>query len=189
MARPVKWSRDAHAIRDRAQSSRTETWSRRNIEQLFGVGRATAQSLMKLIGQVQPVGGAHFIERTSLLGFLDAVLGAESVEAGLKQREGAALPVPATRTLKVSLPRDLRAAMLEDLPPNVHLEPGRLSIEAPTAEAMVESLVALAMVMQNDLERWRLVVEPPQIRNEQEDEDLRVFLGQLRNGEISYAKT
>ena len=28
MARPVKWSRDLHPIRERAARSRTETWSR-----------------------------------------------------------------------------------------------------------------------------------------------------------------
>ena len=65
MARPVKWSRDLYPIRERATHARTETWSRKDIEELFGVGRATAQILMKAIGEIQPVGGAHFVERLS----------------------------------------------------------------------------------------------------------------------------
>ena len=38
MARPVKWSRDLHPIRERAAHARTETWGRLDIERLFGVG-------------------------------------------------------------------------------------------------------------------------------------------------------
>jgi hypothetical protein len=44
MGRPVKWSRDLHSIRERAAHARTETWGRVDIEGLFGVGRATAQT-------------------------------------------------------------------------------------------------------------------------------------------------
>ena len=51
-------TRDFHLLRDRAARSRTETWSRADVEALFGVGRATPQTLMKTIGQVQVVGGA-----------------------------------------------------------------------------------------------------------------------------------
>ena len=58
-----------------------------------------------------------------------------------------------------ALPADLRNAMLPDLPANITLEPGRLEIRVETAEAMLESLVALAMIMTNDLERFRALVE------------------------------
>src|SRR5579875_742727 len=71
LARPLKWSRDLHLLRERASRSRTETWSRTDIEQLFGIGRASAQSLMKAIGEVQAVAGAHFVERPALLAFLN----------------------------------------------------------------------------------------------------------------------
>lgn len=52
MGRPVKWSRELHSLRECAAHARTETWGRLDIEQLFGVGRATAQTLMKAIGEV-----------------------------------------------------------------------------------------------------------------------------------------
>ena len=39
MGRPVKWSRELHSIRERAAHARTETWSRVDIEELFGIGR------------------------------------------------------------------------------------------------------------------------------------------------------
>ena len=44
MARPVQWARDLHLLRDRAGGARTETWSRVDIEHLFGIGRASAES-------------------------------------------------------------------------------------------------------------------------------------------------
>ena len=180
MARPVKWSRDLHPLRERATHARTETWSRTDIEALFGIGRASAQSLMKAIGEVQAVGGAHFVERPALLAFLDAMLAAPSVEEALRARQAEAEPVPRPRTLKVSLPADLRHAMLPDLPPNVVLAPGRLEITSPTAVGMLESLLALALVMQNDLDRFREAIEPPLTPVAVEDEELRALFGRLR---------
>ena len=159
MARPVKWARDLHLLRERASRSRTETWSRQDLENLFGVGRATAQTLMKAIGEVQSVAGAHFVERPALLAFLDQMIKAPSVEEAMRARLAGAEPVPRPKALRVSLPADLRHAMLPDLPPNITLEPGRLEIRAETAEAMLESLLALAMVMTNDLERFRGAID------------------------------
>lgn len=181
MARPVKWSRDLHLLRERAARSRTETWGRREIEDLFGVGRASAQSLMKAIGQVQPVGGAHFVERISLLSFLDAVIEAPSVEAGMRSRVAMSEPPPRHTSMKVSLPNDLRSVMLPDLPSNVTLAQGRLEIVAPTAVAMVESLVAVAMAMRNDLDSFRIAIEPPFFPPKVEDEDLRRLFSSLRS--------
>ena len=83
MGRPVKWSRDLHSIRERANNSGTETWSRTDLQNLFDVSRASAQSLMKAIGEVQTVGASHFVERTSLLRFLDQMILADSVEDAL----------------------------------------------------------------------------------------------------------
>ena len=180
MARPIKWSRDVHPIRERAAHSRTETWSRKDIERLFGIGRASAQNLMKAIGEVQTVAGAHFVDRASLLGFLDHLLNAESVDEALRDRQLEAEPPPRPKTLRVSLPGDLRSIMLPDLPPNVRLEPGRVEILADTAVGMVETLVILAMVMQNDLDRWRNVIEPPAQPPAIEDKELRRLFEGLR---------
>jgi hypothetical protein len=93
VARPIKWSRDLHPIRERAVQSRVETWSRQDIEQLFNVGRATAQTLMKAIGEVQNVAGTHFVDRSSLLAFLNDVIAADSVEEGLNARLLVAAPL------------------------------------------------------------------------------------------------
>lgn len=178
MPRPVKWARDLHLLRERASRSRTETWSRQDIEALFGVGRATAQTLMKAIGEVQSVGAAHFVERHCLLSFLDEMIKAPSVDEAMRARLAEAEPVPRPKALRVSLPADLRNAMLPDLPLNIKLEPGRLEIRAESAEGLLESLVTLAMVMTNDLERFRAAVEKTggMTRN---DDELRALLVEL----------
>lgn len=181
MARPVKWSRDLHPLRERAARARTETWSRQDIEALFGVGRASAQSLMKAIGEVQSVGGAHFVQRPALLAFLDAMITAPSVEEGLRERLQEAEVPPRTKSLRVSLPEDLRRARLPDLPANISLAPGRIEITADTAVDMLESLFALAMVMQNDLDHFQAVIELPPVP-ETADDQIRGWLGRLRTG-------
>ena len=179
LPRPVKWSRDVHLIRERALRSKTETWSRPDLEHLFGIRPSSAQSLMKAIGGVQAVGGTHFIERSALLEFLEAMIAADSVEAALAARLARAEPAPRSKALRVSLPEDLRGAMLPDLPRNVTLSPGRIEITAPTAAGMVEALMTLALVMQNDLERWQRLIEPPP-EPAAVDEDLKRFLAHLR---------
>ncbi len=179
MPRPVLWSRDLHALRERATHSRTQTWSRGDLEHLFGVRRASAKTLLKAIGNVQTVGTAHFVDRASLLSFLDDMIAADSVEAALQQRLASAEPPPRPKALRVSLPEDLRQAMLPDLPANVSLSPGRIEITADTAIGMVESLFTLAVVMQNDLDRWQQAIEPPP-EPAAVDEDLKNFLVHLR---------
>ena len=75
MGRPVKWSGELHLmIQERNAQARTETWGRVDMEELFGVGRVTSQTLIKAIEEVQPVGGAYFVERSSRLSFLDALI-------------------------------------------------------------------------------------------------------------------
>ncbi len=179
MARPVKWSREIPAIRERAARSRTETWSRREIEFLFGVGRVSAQSLMRAIGERQPVAGAHFVDRAALLAFLDRMAEAPAVEEELRARLNEAEPAPRPKPLRIALPVNLRSAMLPDLPANIRLSPGRLEITAATACDLLESLAALASVMQND-DRWQDLIEPPARPPATSDDEICAFLADLR---------
>lgn len=180
LGRPVKWTRDVYPIRDRAAHSRTETWSRTDIEDLFGIRRASAQILMKAIGNVQSVGGAHFVDRICLLNFLEGIITADSVDEALRLKVMAAEPVPRSKTLRTSLPSGLRKATLPDLPKNVTLAAGRIEILADTAVGMVEALSALAVVMQNDLDRWCEVIEPPVTPPAVDDADLLTLFAALR---------
>jgi hypothetical protein len=181
VGRPVKWSRELYSIRERAAHARTETWGRLDIEELFGVGRVTAQTLMKAIGEVQPVGGTHFVERSSLLSFLDSMMDAPDFDQAYRSRVLEADAPPSPKLLRVALPSDLRSIMLRDLPENISLSPGRLEITAESAVAMLESLALLAQAMQNDLAQVQAVLEPPARPPDVEDDDLRAFLAELRS--------
>ena len=180
MPRPVKWSRDAHLIRERAAHSRTETWSRKDIERLFDIGRVSAQALMKAIGEIQPVGGAHFVERSSLLLFLDEMIAAPSVEEGLRTRMLEADAPPRSKPLRIHLPPNLRSARLGDLPAGVTLDAGRIEIRGDTALNIIESLWALAMILHNDQDRVCDILEPPPAPAAV-DEGLRRLLKTLRS--------
>ncbi len=178
MSRPVAWLGELPRLRAEARRSRVETWARRDIEHLFAVGRVQAQALMKAVGGVQAVAGAHFVERAALVAFLTELLEAPEPARLLRDRIQEAEPAPRPKPLRISLSPDLRTAMLPELPANVRLSPGRLEILAPTAERMAESLLALALVMQND-DRWRQLVEPP-APPPVEDEELDGWLRDLR---------
>ena len=187
MARTVKWSRDLHPIRERALRSRTETWSRLDVQHLFTVGSSSAQSLMKAIGEVQAVAGAHFVERQALLAFLDEMVTSPSVEEALRARLGKAEPPPRPKPLRIALPADLRHAMMPDLPKNITLEPGRLEVRAESATAMLESLVTLAMIMQNDLDRFQNAIKPP--HSTEVDDELRAMLERMRESAEASSST
>jgi len=179
LARPVKWSRDVHPIRERAARSRTETWSRQDLERLFGIGRASAQNLMKAIGEVQAVGGSHFVDRSSLLRFLDQMVAADSVDEALRSKHESAEPVPRPSTLRLSLPEDLRRATLRDLPESVTLSTGEIRVTGANAEEVLEGLLLLAQVMQNDLDTVRMKLDPPPCGGLM-DEELRNLLAAMR---------
>lgn len=179
MARPVKWSRDLHPIRDRATHSKTETWSRSEIERLFDVGRASAQSLMKAIGDVQEIGGTHFVDRASLLAFVDEMIQADSVEEALRNRQERARPIPRSKPLRVTLPDDLRHVRLDDLPDTIQLREGEIRVTGANAEKVIEGLFLLAQALQNDLDSIRLRLDPP-LPPSQVDEDLRLMMLSLR---------
>jgi hypothetical protein len=179
--RPVKWSRDLYAIRERAARSKTETWGRTDIERLFNVGRATAQSLMKAIGEIQPVAGAHFVERPAVLAFLEAMIEAPAIDRALRERLQEAERPRRPRSLKVALPPDLRSATVRDLPSHIRIGAGRLEIEAATVVDLLESLALLARVLENDFAQVQELVEPPAAPPQVEDADLQDFLMQLRS--------
>ena len=69
--------------------------------------------------------------------------------------------------------------MLPELPAGVHLAPGRLTVEAPTAEALAEGLLALALVMRHD-DRWRELVEPAPAPPAVPDGELAAWLQEVR---------
>lgn len=135
---------------------------------------------MKAIGEIQAVGGTHFVDRGSLLSFLTEMVEAPSVEEAMRRRTGQAAPVRRTGPLHISLPEDLRRVTLAGLPSNVEVREGELRITGTGAEQILEGLLLLARVMQNDLESIRVRLDPTPSAT-QVDKELRAVLEMLRS--------
>ncbi len=134
---------DKRFLLTRVQASSRQSWRRVDIERLFEVKRATAQTLMKLIGGLHLVGATHLVDRSSLLSFIEEVLTAPTV----------AEPAPGGRGLRqlhTALPPDLYSIMARHLPPAIQLQPGSLVITGADSTEILENLVLLAHALQND---------------------------------------
>ena len=130
---------------------------------------------MKAIGEVQAVGGTHFVDRASLLGFLDQMVAADSVDEALRLKHDTAEPVARPSTLRLSLPEDLRRVSVKDLPASVTLNPGEIRVTGANAEQVIEGLIVLAQVMQNDLDSVRMRLDPPSGQGPIDDELRNLF--------------
>ena len=155
MARPVKWITRLHEIRQRVLNSKIETWDRQAIENLFDVRRVTAQSLMRAIGELSNVAGAHLTSRSSLLDFVDYVLAADDMDLAVRTRIDTAAAAPSQKKgLRLPIPDEFRAVRLADLPKDIKIAPGLLTIEGEDAFEILTQLAVLARALDNDLDSF-----------------------------------
>jgi len=173
MPKPISWSYRMHEIRERVARSKLQSWSRRDLENLFELKRASAQSLMKAIGGIQNIGGTHLIDRDTLLDFLERSIASEDLSVTVQQSKLESGPAPKPKRLTFSLPPELRSVMAADLPEAIRLEPGCLTITGCDSVAVIESLYLLAQAMQNDLDTVQQLLDPPPARPQVDDEELR----------------
>ena len=185
MPKPVSWANDVHRIRERARNAKAQTYTRQAIEQLFGIKRVAAQQLMKLIGGLSVVGLTHVVDRSDLLTFLDSVIASESVSDGVLARQLTKEATPNIQPLKLSLPADLKTVMCRDLPDNILLVPGELTISGETAERIIESLMILAQALTNDLGTAVDLLQPPTPPMDVEISELRALFARLEADEQS----
>jgi hypothetical protein len=155
LARPLKWITRLHEIRERVVHSKIETWDRKAIENLFDVRRVTAQSLMRAIGELSNVAGAHLTARTSLLEFLDYLLAANDPELAVRTRiDTAAAPPPQKKGFLLPVPEGYKAVRLADLPRSIVVEPGQLTIRGAHAFEILQDLAVLARALENDVDSF-----------------------------------
>jgi len=189
MAKTHSWAPRATEILSRVQASTRQSWRRPDIERLFEVRRATAQTLMKLIGGLHLVGATHLVDRSSLLGFLEEVLEAPTVGDGVARRWLAAEPAPdgrGLRQLHTALPADLHSIMARHLPPAIQFEPGSLVITGADSTEILEHLVLLAQALQNDLATIQTMLDPPPQAPSVEQDELRAMFARLRQDELAW---
>jgi hypothetical protein len=191
LAKTISWAPRAPEIRNHVEHSTRQTWRRPDIERLFEVRRATAQTLMKLIGELHLVGSTHVLDRSSLVAFLDEVLAAPTVTEGVRRRWLAVEPAPdgrGLRQLPTSLPPELHSIMARDLPPGITFAPGLLQISGATSVEILENLLLLAQALQNDLASVEALLDPPPAPQPVEDNELRSLFDRLRQDEQAWLR-
>jgi hypothetical protein len=189
VAKTHSWAPRAPEILARVQASSRQSWRRVDLERLFEVKRATAQTLMKLIGGLHLVGATHLVDRSSLISFLEDVLDAPTVAEGVARRWLAAEPAPdgrGLRQLHTALPADLQSIMARHLPPAIQFQPGSLVISGADSTEILEHLVLLAQALQNDLATIQTMLDPPPQRPSVEQDELRAMFARLRQDEHAW---
>ncbi len=191
MAKPISWSDRAFEMRERVRRSHLQTWRRQDIEAIFEIKRASAQNLMKVIGDIHAIGATHFIERSSLLAFLDEVVQADRVADVVTSRQLASEPAPSKqriKDLKVPLPEDFKSLRARDLPDNIQLDPGSLRIAGEGAIDILQGLYLLAQAFENDLDTMQALLDPPLLPPKIEDDELWEMFERLRQDEAIWAE-
>ncbi|MBW4038797.1 MAG: hypothetical protein HIU91_07955 [Acidobacteria bacterium] len=189
MARKIKWRHDLHSMTERVRRSKTECWTRSDIEDLFNVKRASAQTIMRAIGSIDVLGTLHTVSRTSLLSYLEGMILADNLELSHRERVHNFNPAPRRKAITVSVPPEMRSVMVRDLPPEVHLGPGRVEVSGDTVVQIVERLVLLGLALQNDLGTAADIMMPPSPSSSGFNDELKALFQDLRAREIERAAT
>jgi hypothetical protein len=151
VAKTVPWEHRAEQLRNRVRDSEIETWTRKDIMQLFDVQSTAAKNILRAVGKVHKLGTSYFVERQDLLALLDKVLKRQSVTAEFR-RNRLKFQRPLHQPIRVTLDERHRAMRAEDLPANITLEPGHLSIRGRDRQEVLESLKLLILALDHDFE-------------------------------------
>lgn len=158
MARPVSWLPRLPALIRAVSESVRSHYASGDLERLFEIQSRSAQMLMGLLPTVR-IGKSLLVQREALAGFLGRLAGAEEPSAELFAMRAAGKPMAVRRKLRDLVPRDVDAALTE-LPPNVALERGSLTVRFATVEELAASLWRLAALLQEDLNGFAARYEP-----------------------------
>ena len=147
------------AIRQLAALDR-ELLTRRDIEQLFGVSRARAATLMQTFGAAL-TGNQRTLPRTQLLRQLrkHRARAAFRGEAARRERLLTELRTARLTGIRVAVPVEALEARLAGLPAGVSVEPGRIEVRFSGAQDAVGRLFALAQALTNDYEQFEALVD------------------------------
>lgn len=158
MARPVSWLPRLPALLRSVSESVRSHYASGDLERLFEIQPRSAQMLMNLLPTVR-IGKSLLVEREALAVFLGGLADAVDPAAELASVRSQGKPPTVRRKLRDLVPTDISAALTE-LPPNVTLQPGSLSVRFGTVEELAASLWQLAALLDQDLEGFARRYEP-----------------------------
>ena len=137
-----------------------ELLTRGDIEQLFGVSRARAATLMQTFG-AELTGNQRTLPRTQLLRQLRKHRSRAAFRAEATRREKVVTAIRQARLtgIRVAVPVEALEARLSGLPAGVSVEPGRIEVRFSGAQDAVGRLFALAQALTHDYEQFEALVE------------------------------
>jgi hypothetical protein len=151
MARTVAWEHRATELRNRVRDSSIETWTRKDIMDLFEVRSTAAKHILRAVGKVHRLGTTYLVERQDLLALLEKTLQRQSVTAEFRRNVLQFQP-PRRHPIHLTLDELHRTVSADDLPASITLEPGHLSIHGKDSKDILESLKLLVAALERDFE-------------------------------------
>ena len=134
--------------------------TRRDIEQLFGVSRARAATLMQTFG-AELAGNQRTLPRTKLLRQLrkHRARAAFRGEEERRARLVAELRKARLTGIRVKVPAEALDGKLSSLPEGVSVSRNRIEVRFGSAKEAVGRLYSLAQALVNDYERFETLVD------------------------------
>jgi hypothetical protein len=169
---PRTWLSRIYEIIEILKSSSAEEYDRASIEKLFELQRRAALLLMKQVGTV-PKQGHSVVPRLVLLAWVQKIEATEAqdlvrrqqvseqIDQDMAERRAAqaALQEAGKKTIEFPLTRAILEASLTSLPPDVHIVPGRITINFDPNDPIqaCERLYALGLALANDFESFAAI--------------------------------
>ena len=137
-----------------------EVLTRGDVEQLFGVSRARAATLMQTFG-AELTGNQRTLPRTQLLRQLRKHRARAAFRGEAERRERLLTELRTARLtgIRVAVPVEALEGRLASLPEGVSVEPGRIEVRFSGAQDAVGRLFALAQALTNDYEQFEALVD------------------------------
>lgn len=184
MPRPLSWLPRLHLIEQSVASSVRSHYQRRDFERLFELQPRAAQLLMDALPTVG-IGRSRLVERDHLLTFLKLMKEAENPSKALEQvKQGR--PAASTRSLRHLITQDCPPVTWESLPGSLRLLPGQVLVEFRRVEDLAEALLALASLLDRQLEEFaeRYEIRPPVSASSEEREEVEALFQELERLEL-----
>ena len=158
-AKPAWYSKINDVIRELETLPRSFV-DRATVEFLLGVGRRRAQQIMAPC-IMDRIGTNGLADRDAFIGHLRRLAeGDDGYYERQRRRKVAAILAQLQKDrlerpqLLVEAPVQVLTQELENLPEGVRLEPGRITVTFDQAQQALEKLLALAMAISNDFDRF-----------------------------------
>lgn len=131
---------------------------RATVERVFRVGRRRAQQILAPCVSLQ-IGSNGLADRELFLAHLRQLAAGDTASYERRRRQRLAHTLDGLRSawqsrVPVEAPVSIVNQAFADLPPGITLAPGQITVQFATTQEALEKLLALAMAIGNDFERF-----------------------------------